>query len=141
MLFRSTSTAITQQYYLRWVKIDIDTAGDYIFLVAGGNTYLTHIHFIMSNKQGNSGGDVSSGNISNLGWVASDTVSKSDDLTLITFDKLTVVIFTLANATDIIGTITFRVELVDNKVIVYYKKDGYGGTITPLPTDSAKEET
>lgn len=137
----STSTAITQQKYLRWVKIDIDTAGDYIFLVAGGNTYLTHIHFIMSNKQGNSGGDVSSGNISNLGWVASDTVSKSDDLTSITFDKLTIVIFTLANATDIIGTITFRVELVDNKVIVYYKKNGYGGTITPLPADSAKEDT
>lgn len=135
------STKVITRNNLRWVRIDIEEKGDYIFLVDGGNTYVTHIHFIMSNDQGNSGGDVSSGNISNLGWVASDTVSKSDDLTSITFDNLTVIIFTLANATDIIGTITFRVELVDNKVIVYYKKDGYGGTITPLPADSAKEDT
>lgn len=135
------STKVITRNNLRWVRIDIEEKGDYIFLVDGGNTYITHIHFIMSNNQGNSGGDTSSGNISNLGWVISDVVTKNDDLTSIAFDNLTVITFTLANATDVIGTITFRVELVDNKVIVYYKKNGYGGTITPLPTDSAKEDT
>ena len=135
------STKVITRNNLRWVRIDIEENGDYIFLVDGGNTYITHIHFIMSNNQGNSGGDTSSGNISNLGWVISDVVTKNDDLTSIAFDNLTVITFTLANATDVIGTITFRVELVDNKVIVYYKKNGYGGTITPLPTDSAKEDT
>lgn len=135
-----TSSAVSSKNRLKWVRIDIEKSGDYKFLVEGGNTYLTHIHFIMSNNQGNSGGDVSSASISKIGWVSSD-VERNDDLSSVIFNNLTVIILVLTKGTINTGSVYFEAKMVDGVTMVFYKKNGYDGIISGLPADKITDSS
>lgn len=119
-------SAVTTRYELKWVQLDIEEPGDYIFAVDGGNTYMTYLHFIISNDQGNTGGDVLA-NMSNIGWLLSESGSFDGIVKDVQFE----VYFKESN----MGIVKFQGSGTISSYVIYYDAES---TVAVLPSNSQK---
>lgn len=125
--------ATTSPYEFVWVEIPINEAGDYIFAVDGGNSYLTYLRFIISNNQGNTGGDSNTHTLDNLGWIYSlnPTVDGEGNISV---DVITFVIQPNSGFT----SYSVKVIFDPREGIVYYNK--LNDSINIIPSDSSRSQ-